>query len=180
MNRRQLLQWITASTLAPALSATHWQVMAATPDSAAPPAKLLLVFLRGGYDAANLLVPYSSPFYYESRPTIAIAKPGDSPQSALMLDANWGLHPALRESIYPMFQNRQAAFIPFAGTDDLSRSHFETQDNIESGFANTGPRNYQSGFLGRLAAVLTGTPAIAMTNQPPLIMRGSVQYQTLH
>ena len=37
---------------------------------------------RGAYDAANLLVPTSSSFYYESRPNIAIAK-----SAALPLDA---------------------------------------------------------------------------------------------
>ena len=44
-------------------------------------AKFLLVFLRGGYDAANVVIPVGSPFYYESRPTIAIPKP-ESGQSA--------------------------------------------------------------------------------------------------
>ena len=41
---------------------------------AAPPAgpRFLLVFLRGGYDSTNLLIPYSSGFYYESRPNIAM------------------------------------------------------------------------------------------------------------
>jgi len=37
--------------------------------------RFLLVFLRGGYDSTNLLIPYSSDFYYESRPNIAIARP---------------------------------------------------------------------------------------------------------
>ena len=38
-------------------------------------AKFLLVFLRGGYDAANVVIPVGSDFYYESRPTIALPKP---------------------------------------------------------------------------------------------------------
>ena len=41
---------------------------------AAPAARdnrLLVVFMRGAYDAASLLVPAASDFYYESRPTIA-------------------------------------------------------------------------------------------------------------
>ena len=37
-------------------------------------AKFLLVFLRGGYDAANVVIPVGSDFYYESRPTIALAQ----------------------------------------------------------------------------------------------------------
>src|SRR5258708_2742042 len=59
---------------------------------AAPSAggKLLIVFLRGGYDAANLLVPVSSPFYYESRPNIAVARPGSDANAAIALDARQG------------------------------------------------------------------------------------------
>ena len=74
--------------------------------------KFLLVFLRGGYDAANLLVPTANTFYEESRPNIAIARPGRA-QGALPLDADWGLHPALRDTILPLYQKGQAAFVPF-------------------------------------------------------------------
>ena len=96
--------------------------------------RFLLVFLRGGYDSTNLLIPYSSSFYYEARPNIAIARPDPaSTTGALALDADWALAPAVRDTIGAMYPQRQAAFIPFAGTDDLSRSHFETQDSIELG-----------------------------------------------
>jgi uncharacterized protein (DUF1501 family) len=144
---------------------------------AAPASKtrLLLVFLRGGYDAANLLVPISSVFYYEARPNIAIPRPGTDLDSALMLNADWGLHPVLRETIYPLFTSGQVAFIPFAGTEDTSRSHFETQDSIELGQPLDASRDYRSGFLNRLAATLNGAGAISFTNQLPLILQGSVQ-----
>jgi len=135
--------------------------------------KLLVVFLRGAYDAASLLVPTSSSFYYESRPNIAIPRPSDSLDAALPLTSDWGLHPALRESIAPMFARGEVAFVPFAGTDDLSRSHFETQDSIELGQALDGSRAYDSGFLNRLVSVVRGKAPIAFTEQLPLILRGS-------
>jgi uncharacterized protein (DUF1501 family) len=82
----------------------------------------------------------------------AIAKPDPaSNTSALALDADWALAPAVRESIGSMYLQRQVAFVPFAGTEDLSRSHFETQDSIELGQPLSGSRNYRSGFLGRLS-----------------------------
>jgi uncharacterized protein (DUF1501 family) len=137
--------------------------------------RFLLVFLRGGYDCANVLVPITSSFYYEARPNIAIAKPNSEAVSALPLDANWGLHPVLRESVYPLWLSNQAAFVPFCGTDDLTRSHFETQDSIELGQALGGARDFQSGFLNRLAGVLTGAEAIAFTDQIPVIFRGPRQ-----
>ncbi|WP_295749133.1 DUF1501 domain-containing protein [Undibacterium sp.] len=167
MNRRELLKAaaaLSASTLSSRLLAAP-----ATQN------KLLMVFLRGAYDASNLLIPTSSNFYYEARPNIAIAKPSESLDSALLLDADWGLHPALRSSIYPMFQKGEAAFIPFAGTDDVSRSHFETQDSIELGQPLNTTRNLHSGFLNRLAAQLNGAAAMSFTDQLPLIMQGSQQ-----
>ena len=101
---------------------------------AAPGTRFLLVFLRGAYDAANVIAPASNAFYHEARPTLALAPPDPAnPQAALPLDADWSLHPALRDSIAPLWASRQIAFVPFAGTDDMSRSHFETQDSIEMG-----------------------------------------------
>lgn len=166
MKRRTLLQSLTALPLC-ASAGRLW----ATPR---PKTRLLMVFLRGGYDAANLLVPTSSQFYYDARPQIAIARPGSELNAALPLDADWGLHPALRNSVFPLFTQGQVAFIPFAGTHDLSRSHFQTQDNFELGQPLEGRRNYRSGFLNRLAATLGSSGAMSFTEQLPLIMRGDL------
>ena len=156
----------------------------------AAPARVLVVFLRGGYDAASLLVPTSSSFYYEQRPNIAVARPGSAADAALPLDTDWGLNPALRDSVLPLFEKKEAAFIPFTGTDDTSRSHFETQDSIELGQALQGRRDFQSGFMNRLAGVLGASSgsgsgsggsaaAIAFTDQLPLVFRGSLQVPNL-
>lgn len=164
MQRRTLLKTLAAVPAA-AISGQLWAAPAGTP-------RLLFVFLRGGYDATSLLVPVSSQYYYQVRPSIAIAK-----ADTLAIDSDWGLHPALQDSIYPLFQSGQASFVPFAGTEDLSRSHFETQDSIELGQALTGSRDYRSGFLNRLAGVLNANraSAISFTDQLPLIMQGSLQ-----
>ena len=137
--------------------------------------RFLLVFLRGGYDATNTLIPYSSRFYYEARPTLSIARPDAALTSgALALDGDWALAPALRDSIGGLWQARQAAFVPFAGTPDLSRSHFETQDSIELGQPAQGARDFRSGFLARLHQTLSGgsLPAIAFTDALPLCFAG--------
>jgi uncharacterized protein (DUF1501 family) len=148
---------------------------------AAPPngPRFLLVFLRGGYDATNMLVPYSSSFYYESRPTLAIARPDPSQSDgALALDSDWALAPALRDSVGLLYQQRQVAFVPFAGTTDLSRSHFETQDSIELGQPSAAGRDYRSGFLARLHRTLSSpapVPAISFTDALPLVFGGPEQ-----
>ncbi|WP_426077989.1 DUF1501 domain-containing protein [Janthinobacterium sp. PSPC3-1] len=166
MNRRDLLKALAAVPL----FGSAGSLLAAP----ATDARLLFVFLRGGYDANNLLVPTGSDFYYASRPNIAIPKPG-ADNGALALNGDWALHPALRDSIYPMFNSGDAAFIPFAGTTDLSRSHFETQDSIELGQEVTGRRDFRSGFLNRLAQTLNASGAIAFTDQLPLIFQGGLQ-----
>ncbi len=172
MNRRDCLKSLLALSAAGVQS-----TLFAAP---ATEQRLLLVFLRGGYDACNVVIPTSSRFYYESRPNIAIAAPGGDAQSALALNADWGLHPALRESMYPLYQQGELAFMPFAGIDDLSRSHFETQDSIEMGQPLGATRQYQSGFLNRLAEQLNAERAkhqrvksMSFTDQLPIIFRGS-------
>jgi len=135
--------------------------------------KLLVVFLRGGYDCANMLVPVSSDFYYEARPNIAVARHGGGQDAALALDADWGLHPALRDTVFPLYQKKQAAFVAFAGTDDLTRSHFETQDSIELGQPLDHGHDYQTGFLNRLVSQLNGSSGMAFTDQLPLVFRGT-------
>jgi uncharacterized protein (DUF1501 family) len=166
MDRRQFLLTLAATVPALTLGGKVFAAPATSP-------RFLLVFLRGGYDANNLLVPYGSDFYYESRPTLALARPtpGD-PKSVRALDANWGLAPAVAQTMGPLWDKKQLAFIPFAGTDDLSRSHFETQDNIESGEAGDA-RSYASGFMGRLSGVLRGVPPIAFTDALPLSFHGT-------
>jgi uncharacterized protein (DUF1501 family) len=170
MNRREfLLAAATAAVAAPAMSFSG-KLFAAPANTP----RFLLVFLRGGYDCNNLLVPYSSDFYYESRPTLAIAKPDPyNANSAIGLDSNWALNPVLRDSIYPLWRKRQVAFVPFAGTDDLSRSHFETQDNIESGQSSAQRGNYRSGFMARLSGQMNTVPSIAFTDALPLTFQGS-------
>ena len=159
MNRRDLLG-IGAGL---GLSTVAGRVWAAPKADA----RLLVVFLRGAYDAANVVIPTGSEFYYRVRPNLAVAR-----QDALALDGDWGLHPALRDTILPLYAKGQAAFVPFAGTDDLTRSHFETQDTIELGQTIGASRDYNSGFMARLAAELTRVRPIAFTEQLPLIFRG--------
>src|SRR5258708_18702863 len=109
MNRRHLLKLG---------SAAFWSVGDDVRLFAAPISgpRFLLVFLRGGYDSTNLLIPYSSSYYYEARPNIAIARPDSASRTgALALTADWALAPAVRDTVGAMYLQRQAAGIPFPG-----------------------------------------------------------------
>jgi uncharacterized protein (DUF1501 family) len=170
MDRRHLLQLGGGALLCAGLTGRLFAAPTTGP-------RFLMVFLRGGYDSTNLLIPYSSSYYYEARPNIAIPKPDPaSKTSALALNADWALAPAVRDTIGDLYSRGQVAFVPFAGTDDLSRSHFETQDSIELGQPTNGTRNYRSGFLGRLSDTLNGASnnvaPIAFTDALPLTFEG--------
>ena len=166
MQRRQLIKLAAALPLA----GMSTQLFAAP----AAPAKLLVVFLRGAYDAASALVPLDSELYYTVRPNIAIPR-----AQALALDAQWGMHPALA-SLMPLWQARQLAFIPYAGSEDSSRSHFESQDRIEAGLASSGRIDTRSGFMNRLALALGNSARPwSFTRNLPLVFAGPGQVPNL-
>ena len=184
LSRREMLKLALVAAAHPLLPLRGITSQAFAAPGAAD-AKFLLVFLRGGYDAANVIIPVGSDFYYEVRPTIAIAKPDPSnPAAAIPLAraneaVTWGLHPVLKETMLPLWQKGQLAFVPFAGTEDLTRSHFETQDSMESGMPvaapGAAPHAYGSGFLNRLAGALGNTAAPAsFTDGLPMVMTGDV------
>lgn len=182
LSRRELMRLAFVAGAHPLLPVRDIVSQAFSAPGAAD-ARFLLVFLRGGYDAANVVAPVGSPFYYESRPTIALKPPDPAdPLASIPLGGPddalaWALHPALKDSVWPLWEKKQLAFVPFAGSDDLTRSHFETQDSVESGMpvASAGGRSYGSGFLNRLAAALDGSAApVAFTDGLPMVMSGEV------
>lgn len=193
MQRRQWLRTMSGAALGLALPAIASRVYALPAQA---DARFLLVFLRGGYDAASVLVPAGSDFYYAARPNIAIRRPpapgaDADPGAAVALASafgadstargigDWALHPALAPTLLPLWQQGQLAFVPFAGTHDLSRSHFETQDGIEAGLPGDGADRQAvaalrgSGFLNRLAQAMGGQAApVAFTDGLPLVLSG--------
>lgn len=169
MERRRFMRAGAAGALA-LLNARLW---AAGPGDA----KLLVVMLRGAYDGASLLVPYQSDFYYRSRPNIAVPRPGSGdPDAAVALDADWALNAAVRDSLLPLYTSRQALLVPFSGSADLSRSHFQAQDLMELG-QGAGALDYSSGYLNRLVEALSGKRAlggVSFTNNLTPVFKGAV------
>ena len=169
MDRRSFFRASTGAALALA-GARLWAA-----DSGG--AKLLVVMLRGAYDGASLLVPYSSAFYYGARPTIAVPAPGSGrPGEAVRLDAEWALNAAVRDTILPLYAAKQALFVPFAGSADASRSHFQAQDLMEMGQQDGARPDYSSGFLNRLVEALGGEAragGIAFTNNLTAVFKGT-------
>jgi uncharacterized protein (DUF1501 family) len=139
--------------------------------------RLLVVMLRGAYDGASLLVPWSSDFYYRSRPAIAVPRPGSGEANAAVeLDRDWALNAAVTDSLHALYANRQAVLVPFSGSGDQSRSHFQAQDLMELGQGAGGALDYSSGYLNRLVEVLSGKAAggVSFTGNLTPVFKGAV------
>jgi uncharacterized protein (DUF1501 family) len=134
---------------------------------------LVAVFLRGGIDGLNVIVPHADPDYYKHRSSIAILRPSGTARDACRdLDGYFGLHPAA-ESLMPLFKNGTARALQAVGYAKNTRSHFEEQDTWETGVV--GNTLSADGWLNRHLASSTGHGAIravAIGGNLPRILRG--------
>ncbi|MGK7891395.1 MAG: DUF1501 domain-containing protein [Leptolyngbyaceae cyanobacterium] len=133
--------------------------------------RLVVVLLRGAADGLNIVVPYQEQAYYDRRPGIAIAPPGE-PDGALDLDGTFGLHPALAD-LLPQWNAGQLAFVHNSGLPDPIRSHFEAQDYMESG--RPGINAVTDGWMNRLLSVIertTPTQAVSFGSLTPISFLG--------
>lgn len=137
---------------------------------------LVCLFQRGAADGLNVVVPHGEKAYYDMRPTIAVARPGQQ-AGAIDLDGFFGLHPSLAP-LKPLWDQKLLAPIHAVGSPSTSRSHFDAQDFMETGTPDV--KGTPDGWLNRLLAV-EGTcqqcqaepfRAIAMTPQTPRILEG--------
>lgn len=115
---------------------------------------LVVVFLRGGADGLNIVVPYAEDAYYRSRPSLAIAAPG-KPGGALDLNGFFGLNPALAP-LLPHYREGRLAVLHAVGSNDQTRSHFEAMNAMERGLAAAGS-GAASGWLARHLLATQGT-----------------------
>lgn len=127
---------------------------------------LIVIFQRGGCDGLNVVVPYAEDEYYNLRPDIAIAAPSSNPDSALDLDGFFGLHPSLT-GLYDIYQQGNLAVLPAVHYSNANRSHFSSQDYIESGTPN---KRLSDGWLNRYLF------ATQQTSEIPAISFGSLSH----
>ncbi len=143
--RRDLLAGLSLS----ALGALFHARPAHAAENAAQPV-LVCVFMRGAADGLSLVVPYGERAYYAERSAIAIAPPGSGDGAALDLDGQFGLHPRLA-ALLPAYRARELAFVHAVGLPGGTRSHFDAQDDMESG--EPGRSSSPDGWLGRALAL---------------------------
>ena len=145
---------------------------------------LLFVFVRGGMDGLNVLVPHNvsaadrSSYYNALRPTLGIPAPNSSAaRKAIDLDGKFGFHPdAARGAtgvnvpnkgafdtggLYELFKRNDLAVITACGSPDITGSHFDTELYVDQAGKNMG-----SGWLTRyMQAMNTSTDALVVAPQ---------------
>ncbi len=139
---------------------------------------LICIFLRGGADTLNLIVPYGDDLYYKLRPTISIAPPTANESAtdvAVKLDDFYAFHPKLRP-LLPLFKEGRLAIVQSVGSDNTSGSHFEAQDQMEHGESQN--HVIGGGWLGRhlrsrAGREMTPLSAIAISPTIPESLRGA-------
>jgi uncharacterized protein (DUF1501 family) len=107
-----------------------------------PTDTLVVVFLRGGWDALNVVPPIGGDdrgYYETARPNIKIS-------NLIQLNDQFGMHPALAP-LQGLYQDGKMAVVHAVGLNYDTRSHFDAQEFIELG--TPGTKNTTSGWITR-------------------------------
>ena len=88
---------------------------------------LVVVYLSGGNDALNTVVPYQDAFYYSRRPAIAIPAGQVLQIGSDSTGKTLGLHPRLT-GLHEIFNQGRLALVQRTGYLNSSRSHFQGTD----------------------------------------------------
>jgi len=136
--------------------------------------RLLFIFLRGGNDAINVVIPHGDTDYNAiNRPTLYIP-----PGNAIDLNGFASFHPSLADMMDP-FNANELAVIHRVGYANNSQSHFDGQRIWENGDP-TQPNLFE-GWLYRytqeaMLSVGADLPALTVQATQPVILRGQEKF----
>jgi uncharacterized protein (DUF1501 family) len=106
---------------------------------------LVVLYLAGGNDALSTLIPYTDPFYYSRRSTLAVPATNVLQIGSDTSGRPLGLHPRLT-GLRQIFQEGHLAVVQRTGYQNSSRSHFQGTDI----WSTANPTNSSGpGWLGR-------------------------------
>ncbi len=83
---------------------------------------LVVIQLTGGLDFMNTVIPYTEGIYYDSRPTVAIAR-----ETMLPINSALAFHPAAAR-LKELYDAGNVAIVQGIGYENSSRSHFRGMD----------------------------------------------------
>ena len=150
---------------------------------------LISVFLRGGIDGLNLVMPIAGAdrgHYETARPNLAV--PTSGVNAALPLNSQFGIHPAVDSwpsgtdtppaTLLELYQSNKLSLVLAAGMHEDNRSHFDSMAFMELG--TPGSLSTANGWLTRhllsadcLPADIT-LPALSVGNLQQMALLGSI------
>ena len=142
------------------------------PTDTTPRDLIVNVFLRGGMDCLNFIVPYADTNYAVNRPTVKLLPPGAGTGRVFDLNGFFGIHPS-GAPLRDLYQAARLAVIHACGSPDPTRSHFDAMDYMERGVP--GDKNVTSGWLARHLTSIAPGPimqAISSGGSVPTSLRG--------
>lgn len=169
LSRRQLVAGGLLGAIWWASQKTALADLAVSPDGGTDHTTVV-IFLRGGADGLNLLVPFGDDDYYRRRPTLAISGPGGTGSNrALKIDDFFGMHPSM-SALHRRILDGDGVCLHAVGSGDQSRSHFEASAAMERGLHRDSNQT-STGWLGRyLASTPSGSApirAVALSQTMP-------------
>lgn len=172
--RRDLLK---ASAGAVALAGLPPGVRIALAASGAP--LLVVVFLRGAADLLSLVAPSGNAEYLAARPTLAIPASGTGAGIALTGALNgqsFRLHPAAT-GLAGLYDAGRLAIVHASGLLSTNRSHFQSQEMMERGYADA-EAPPADGWLSRHLAAMSVSgqvPIVAAASEAPMALLGEMR-----
>lgn len=174
--RRQFLAGSSAFMGAASLGLSTKALAEALRSQGHPPT-MVVIYLRGGADPLQTIVPAGDPQYFKVRPTIAIPARSDDPDNPGVIPVTnlFGLHPSLKP-LHALYEQKKMAAIMCAGSTHPTRSHFDAQDFMER--AAPGVKSVTEGWLNRYLSETASSKdrtlrAISMQPTLPRSLRGS-------
>jgi uncharacterized protein (DUF1501 family) len=142
--------------------------MPARAASSAP--RLVVINLRGGLDGLACVAPYGDRNLASLRSALMAPAVGQ-PDGMLDLGGFFGLHPAM-PNLHAMYMAGEAAMVHAVGNIELTRSHFDGQDCLQSGAGEL----LTSGWLNRVMGLVPSAgdmqSGISMAACQPLMVQG--------
>jgi uncharacterized protein (DUF1501 family) len=144
MKRRTFLKTAAVTSGAVCMNVGGFHAAARAQSAPGDRPVLVVIYLRGGQDQLNTIIPHKDPRYYEIRPSVSVQE-----ENSIALDDQWAFHPAL-EALKPWYDKGKVAAVINSGSPHSTRSHFDAQDFME--FGAPGQRTVSDGWLNRYLA----------------------------
>ncbi|TYT27435.1 DUF1501 domain-containing protein [Luteimonas viscosa] len=189
LDRREFLKGCCATA---AVGAAGPALFFASPAEAAVNTydTIVHVFLRGGIDGLNLVVPVSGndrDFYQQARPDIAVPVSGENAALPLTLAngsaTGFGLH-AAASGLRDVWVDGKLAIVHCCGMQTtVTRSHFDAQQYLD--FGTPGTKGNGTGWIARAWGTQPGSsssvvmPAMAVNSRMPANLLGATQALTM-